>query len=56
MPISPVGAIEVAQIHLRDRVNHKPRRVPRGQPTTDIRPQQERLITISGKEVLPQWS
>jgi hypothetical protein len=52
VPICSVGAVELAQIHLCDGVNHKPREVPLGQPIADIRRQEERMITVSGEEVV----
>jgi len=53
VPILPIGAIERAQIHPRDRVQHEPRKVRLRQPVADVGRQQERLLAVGGKEVLP---
>jgi hypothetical protein len=50
--VLPVGGIEGGQIHLRDGVDHKPRKVPLGQPLAQARRQQQLLLTITPKEVL----
>ena len=51
-PVSAIRAIERAQIHARDRVQHEPREVPLRQPIPHIRRQQKRLIPITTNEVL----
>jgi hypothetical protein len=52
VPVVPIGGIERAEIHLRDRVDHKPREVPLGQPVTDVGRQQKCLVPIARQEVL----
>jgi hypothetical protein len=47
-----VAGIEGGQIDLRDGVDHKPRKVPLGQPLAQARRQQQLLLTVTRKEVL----
>jgi hypothetical protein len=35
-PVDPIGRIERLQIHLRDRVDDKPRKMPRRQPLAHV--------------------
>ena len=51
-PIDAIGAIERIEVHLRDRVDDKPRQVPRRQPLADIRRHQKRLLTITRDKAL----
>jgi hypothetical protein len=37
MTVDPIGGIERRQVHLRDRVDHKPRQVVGRQPLPHIR-------------------
>jgi hypothetical protein len=50
--VPAVDGIKRVEIHLRDRVDHKPREVPLGQPVANIRRQEKRLLAIRRKEVL----
>jgi hypothetical protein len=52
MPVPTVSPVERRQIHLRHGVDHKPRKVPLGQPLAQTRRQQQLLLTITHKEVL----
>jgi hypothetical protein len=52
VPVVPIGGVERAEIHLRDRVDHKPREVPFGQPVTDVGRQQKCLLPIARQQVL----
>jgi hypothetical protein len=47
--ISPVSGIERAEVHVRDRVDHKPRQMIGRQPLPDIRRQQKPLLTAAIK-------
>jgi hypothetical protein len=51
-PIDAVGGIKRIEIHLRDRVDDKPRQMPRRQPLTDVRRHQKRLLTITRDKAL----
>jgi hypothetical protein len=51
-PIDAVGDIERPEIHLRDRVDDKPRQMPRRQPLTDVRRHQKRLLAITRDKAL----
>jgi hypothetical protein len=51
-PIDPIGRIERLQVHLRDRVDDKPRQMPRRQPLTNIGRHQKRLLAITRDEAL----
>lgn len=48
----PVGAIELAQIDLRDHIDHQPREVILIQPLAQARRQQQLLLAIASQEVL----
>src|SRR3954451_22765213 len=50
--VLPIGAIERGEVHPFDRLNHKPREVPLGQPVAHVRRQQKALLTIRRQEVL----
>jgi hypothetical protein len=50
--VSPIRGIKRRQVHLADRVDHKPRQVIRRQPLPDVRRQQEPLLTAAFNEVL----
>ena len=50
--IGPVGGIERVEIHLVDRVDHKPRQVIRRKPIPNIWRQQKPLLTHAFDEVL----
>ena len=52
MAIGAVLGVELAQIHLRHRLDHEPRKVVLGQPLAQRRRQQKRLLTITRDEVL----
>jgi hypothetical protein len=52
MAIGAVIRIEAVEIHLRHRLEHEPRQVILGQPLTQRRRQQKRLLTITRDEVL----
>jgi hypothetical protein len=52
VPVVPIGGVERAEIHPRDRLDHKPREVPLGQPLTDVGRQQKRLLPTARHEVL----
>lgn len=46
MTIRPVRGIERGQVHVRDRVNHKPRQMIGRQPIPHIRRQQNPLAAL----------
>jgi hypothetical protein len=50
--ISPIRGIERVEIHVRDRVDHKPRQVIGRQPLPHVRRQQKPLLTPTFDEVL----
>jgi hypothetical protein len=52
MTIGPIGGIKRRQVHLRHRVDHKPRQMIGRQPLPHIRRQQESLLTPIFDEVL----
>jgi len=52
MTVITVGAIERRQVKLRDRVDHKPRKVIARQPVPYRPRHQEHLLPIAGDEVL----
>jgi hypothetical protein len=52
MTISPISGIERRHVHVRDRVDHKPRQMIRRQPLPHIGRQQETLPTTTLNEVL----
>ena len=52
VPVLPVGGVERAQVHLRHRVEHEPRKVRLRQPVADVGRQQKRLLAVGRKEVL----
>ena len=52
MAVGAVLAIELAQIHLLNRLDHEPRQVILRQPLTQRRRHQKRLLTITRDEVL----
>jgi hypothetical protein len=52
MAIGAVIGVELAQIHLLNRLDHEPRQVILSQPLTQRRRQQKRLLTITRNEVL----
>jgi hypothetical protein len=52
MAVGRIGREERGQIHLRDRVDHKPRQVILGQPLAQARRQQQLLLAITRQEVL----
>ena len=51
-PVDPIGRIESRQVHLRDRVDDKPRQMPRRQPLTHVGRHQKRLLTITRNKAL----
>jgi hypothetical protein len=51
-PIDPIGAIERLEIHLRHRVDNKPREVPWRQPLADVGRHQKRLLAITRDKAL----
>jgi hypothetical protein len=52
VPVPTVSRVKRRQVHLRHSVDHKPRKVPLGQPLTQTRRRQQLLLTITRKEVL----
>jgi hypothetical protein len=52
VPVLPVGGVERAQIHLRHRVEHEPRKVRLRQPVADVGRQQKRLLAAGRMKVL----
>jgi hypothetical protein len=50
--VGAISGVERGQIHLRDRVDHKPREVIVGQPFAQARRQQQLLLAITRHEVL----
>jgi hypothetical protein len=52
MAVLAVSRVERRQLHLRHGVDHKPSKVPLGQPLAQAGRQQQLLLTVTGKEVL----
>jgi hypothetical protein len=52
MTVGAIGRIKCGQIHLRDRVDHKPRQMVLRQPLAQARRQQQLLLAITRDEVL----
>ena len=52
MPIGPVPAAELVQIQLGHRIQHDEHQIVLGQPLAHVHRQQQRLITLRGKEIL----
>jgi hypothetical protein len=52
MTVGAIGSKERGQIHLRDRVDHKPCQVILRQPHAQARRQQQLLLAITRQEVL----
>jgi len=52
MTISPIRAIERAQAHVGDRVDHEPRQMIGWQPIPHVRRQKKPLLTPTLDEVL----
>lgn len=52
MAIGPVVGIKLGQIHLRHRVEHKPREIVLRQPLAQRRRHQKGLLTVTLDEVL----
>jgi hypothetical protein len=50
--VGAVGGVEGLDIELLDRLDYEPGKVVLGQPVAQIRWQQERLVTVTGEEVL----
>src|SRR4051794_27061273 len=51
-PVDAISGIERVEVHLRDRVDDKPRQMPRRQPLADVGRHQERLLTVASDEAL----
>jgi hypothetical protein len=51
-PVDAVGGIERLKVHLSDRVDDKPRQMPRRQPLTDVGRHQKRLLAITSNKAL----
>src|SRR3954470_17696257 len=51
-PVDPIGRVENVEVHLRHRVDDKPRQVPRRQPLADVGRHQKRLLAITSDKAL----
>jgi hypothetical protein len=52
VPVGPIGLEERAKVELVDHVQDEPGQVAFGEPVAQVRWEQERLVAVTGKEVV----
>jgi hypothetical protein len=55
LPVAAVGSVEGRQVELVDYVAHEPGEVAGRQPLAQVGREQERLVTVTGKESCRPW-
>jgi hypothetical protein len=51
VPVVAVGSVERRQVELVDHVEDEPGQVVGGEPVAQVGREQERLVTVTGKEL-----